>query len=389
MIRTRSASAAIVLSVIGAAGFLIMPVVLAVTVARFQLNENEVGFMASLLMTGGVLSAVSALFWVRLLDWRLAARIGLGLQGLGLAAVMFADGFTGAGVAYLCASFGGGVVYSLALTVLSDHHSPDRMFGYSVSAQVAFQVAGMLTLSWFAGPNGLDLLIGCLLSLVLLGLVLTPLLPPQGNPVAAFSLSAVLQQGRAVSALLGCLLFFFNVGCVWAYIETIGSAAGFAPAVLGRSLALGVSAGMAGALAAAWQGERFGHVQPLLVGAVGTVLAVAFLTPAASLVTFIVALALYNFVWNYSLTYQYAVVAAADESGRCVAIAPAFHAAGGALGPAVAGMLVAPGSFVAVNLLAAGSVVVSLLLFLPAAGWRLAAGAAMQSSAAAVDSKER
>ena len=344
-----------------------MPVLLAATIARFGFSDKQLGFIASLLMAGAMLSAVSAVFWVRILDWRLAARIGLVLQGLGLVSVMISDGFAPVGIAYLCASIGGGAVYSLALTILSDHESPDRMFGYSVTAQVAFQVMGMLSLSEFVSPDGLNHLLGILLALILLGLVLTPLLPAKGKTLAAFSLASVLKQGNAFLALLGCMFFFFNVGCIWAYIERIGSMAGFAPEGLGRSLALGVSAGMVGALAAAWQGDRLGRLQPLFWGAAGTVLAVAFLLPTVGLTAFILALALYNFVWNYSLTYQYAVVAAADESGCCVAIAPAFHAAGGALGPAVAAMLIVPGSFLAVNVLAALSVTLSLVLFLPAA----------------------
>ncbi|MDH3639208.1 MAG: hypothetical protein OES09_12225, partial [Gammaproteobacteria bacterium] len=201
MINIRAAWAAIVLTVIGAAGFLIMPVVLAATVARFAFTEREVGFIASLLMTGATLSALSALFWVRILDWRLAARIGLLLQGLGLIAVTLADGFAAVGAAYLCASLGGGAVYSLALTILSDHRSPDRMFGYSITAQVAFQVAGMLALSWFATVNGLNHLMWTLVALVAVGFTLTPLLPRKGAVAAAFSLLAVLRQGKAFLAL--------------------------------------------------------------------------------------------------------------------------------------------------------------------------------------------
>lgn len=96
-------------------------------------------------------------------------------------------------------------------------------------------------------------------------------------------------------------------------------------------------------------------------------LAVAFLLPSVGPTIFLLALALYNFVFNYSLTYQYAVIAAADESGRCVAVAAAFQMAGGAMGPAIAALLVAPGSFLAVNMLAAISAIVSFGLFLSAA----------------------
>jgi len=367
MIDPRAVIAAVALSVIGAAGFLIMPVVLGAAVTEFGLSEREVGLLAALLMTGSALSAVSALFWVRVLDWRLAARMALLLQGLGLAAVTQAQGFIAAGLAFLCISLGGGAVYSLVLTVLSDHHQADRVFGYSITAQVAFQVAGLLLLSQFTAPGGFDRLMWDLLALVAIGLVMTAWLPRRGVVGAVVSITGILRQGRAALALLGCLFFFFNVGCIWAYVERIGALAGFGAHALGNGMALGVSVGMAGSLSASWQGNRFGRVWPLALGAAGTVLAVSFLLPVMSLAIFVLALALYNFVWNYSLAYQYAVVAAADKSGRCVAVAPAFHAAGGAMGPAVAALLVVPGNFLAVNVLAAVSVLVSLALFLPVA----------------------
>ncbi|MCX7171539.1 MAG: hypothetical protein NTY41_14990 [Proteobacteria bacterium] len=367
MIDQRATIAAIVLSVIGAATFLVMPVVLGAAVTAFDFSESEVGLVAALLMAGNALSAASALFWVRLLDWRVTSRGALLLQGLALAALTQANGFVAVGLWFLCASLGGGAVYSLALTVLSDHKHSDRVFGYAITAQVAFQLAGMLMLSHFSESGGFNRLMWGLAALVPVGLLLTGWLPQRGKVGATAAIVGILRQRKVVMALLGCLVFYFNVGCVWAYVERMGAAAGFTPEGLGNALALGVAAGMAGSLTASWQGPRFGRVVPLGWGAGGTVLAVAFLLPEVGLGVFVVALALYNFVFNYSLTYQYAVIAAADESGRCVAVAAAFQMAGGAMGPAMAALLVGSGNFLAVNVLAAIGAIVSFGLFLSAA----------------------
>jgi hypothetical protein len=241
------------------------------------------------------------------------------------------------------------------------------MFGFFITGKVVFQVLGLLFLGLFTLPGGFDRLMQGLATLVAVGLALTYWLPRSGRTGPLVTIADVLKQGRATSALFGCLFFFFNVGCIWAYIERIGNAAGFTPEQLGIGLAIGVSVGMLGALTASWQGIRFGHMHPLGAGTLGTIVSVIFLRADMHLAGFIAAVAVYNFFWNYSLTYQYAVVAAADRSGRCVAVTPAFHAAGGAIGPAVAALLLTPGSFLAVNLLAIASVVVSMLLFVPAA----------------------
>lgn len=367
MIDQRATIAAILLSVIGAATFLVMPVLLGSAVTAFGYSESDVGLIAALLMAGNALSAASALFWVRRLDWRLAARIALLLQALALVAASQGGEFLAVGLLLFFGSLGGGAVYSIALTVLSDHNNSDRVFGYAITTQVAFQLAGMLMLFHFSAPGGFNQLMCGVAGLAVSGLLLTEWLPRRGKVGTTAKIAGILRQRRVIMALLGCMAFYFNVGCIWAYVERIGSAAGFTAEGLGNALALGVATGMTGSLVASWQGTRFGRVVPLAWGAAGTVLAVAFLLPAVGLSIFVVALALYNFVLNYSLTYQYAVIAAADESGRGVAVAAAFQMAGGAIGPAVAALLIAPASFVAVNTLAAIGAIVSFGLFLSAA----------------------
>jgi hypothetical protein len=100
------------------------------------------------------------------------------------------------------------------------------------------------------------------------------------------------------------------------------------------------------------------------------VVALFLLTEGMSQADYVMALALYNFVWNFSLAFQYAAVNAADASGRSVAVAPAFHGAGGAVGPAVAAVLITGDSFLAVNILAAIAVILSFSLFAVAAAGR-------------------
>ncbi|SVE10759.1 uncharacterized protein METZ01_LOCUS463613, partial [marine metagenome] len=51
--------------------------------------------------------------------------------------------------------------------------------------------------------------------------------------------------------------------------------------------------------------------------------AVVMLQVPMSMMQFFVAFAIYNFFWNYSLSYQYAAVARIDSSGRYVAATPA------------------------------------------------------------------
>jgi hypothetical protein len=345
-----------------------MPVVLGAAAVKMPLADSQVGYLGSALMAGSVVSALSAVFWARSVDWRIAARTALAIQVTGLLLATRADGMESLITVFVLISLGGGATYSLALTVLSDHAQSDRVFAYSITGQVAFQVLGLLSLQWFTQPSGFDQLMLVLAVLVVLGLLLTAWLPTSGRPTPSVSIATVLKQGPATMALFACLFFFLNVGCVWSYVERIGNAAEFTPEQLGTGLALAVSVGMLGSLTASWQGARFGRTVPLAVATLGTVVSVALLRTDVVLAVFVAAIAGYNYFWNYSLTYQYAVIADADPTGRCVAVAPAFHAAGAAIGPAIAAMLLLPdGGFLPVNYLAIGGATISLILFLPAA----------------------
>ncbi len=366
--------ASVCISFIAVGAFLVLPVFVGAAAGDMGLTERQVGFLASGIMSGSALSSIFAIFWIRRVDWRRAGYASLGLLFASHVTSMFADGFAFFILCQFLAGLGGGAAYSLALTALSDNKHPDRCFGISVAAQVSFQVVGLLALPTVIESVGLNGVLAVLAGLALCGLLLLRYLPRAGTGASHEPIGRALFKPAVLAALAGCFFFFFNVGALWTYIERMGAAAQFDAGFIGISLAVGVSFGIPGALLAAWCSERFGRVGPLALGALGTVIALVLLAGDVSQQNFVIALALYNFVWNFSLAFQYAAVNAADDSGRSVAAAPAFHAAGGAVGPGMAAMFVTGNSFIAVNVLAAAAVMLSLVLFAVAAGSRRGAG---------------
>jgi predicted MFS family arabinose efflux permease len=279
------------------------------------------------------------------------------------AASVLAGGFAAFATLQAIVGFFGGSLYSLSLTVLSDGRHPDRNFGLSLAAQVSFQVFGLLAGPAIARHGGIDALLWLFAGLCALGLVLVPMLPPHGRRAADAAAGARVLGVPILLALAGCFLFFFNVGCYWTYIELIGSAAGLSLGDLANGLALGVAFGIPGALLASWLGERRGRWLPIALSAAMTVVAATLLSGTLRLPAFVASTVLYNFAWNLSLAYQYSVVNAVDRSGRGVALAPAFHAAGGAAGPAVAALFVNEHDHGGVIWLVSASVLGSLACF--------------------------
>jgi predicted MFS family arabinose efflux permease len=361
--RTSAVIAAVCITFISVGSFLILPVLVGAAADDMGLTERQVGFLASAGMAGAALSSALAVFWIRRVDWRRAGYLSVGVLLAAHASALFVDDFSLFMLCQLLAGVGGGAAYSLALTSLSDNRHPDRCFGFSVAAQVSFQVVGLLALPLVIERFGLNGVLGVLVSLECIALVVLRWLPRAGTETSHVPIGRALFKPRVLAALAGCFFFFFNVGAVWTYVERMGVAAAFDPGFIGIALAAGVAFGIPGALLASWCSDRFGRVTPLALGAVGTVVAVALLADGMSKGNYVLALALYNFVWNFSLAFQYAAVNAADASGRSVAAAPAFHAAGGAVGPGVAALFMTSGSFSAVLVLAAGAVILSFLMF--------------------------
>jgi predicted MFS family arabinose efflux permease len=124
---------------------------------------------------------------------------------------------------------------------------------------------------------------------------------------------------------------------------------------------------MAGVFLASWLGGRRGFLLPIAWSAIAVVLATVLLMGKLQLTAYVVSAVLYGIAWNVSMTYQYNTVNLVDRSRRGVALAPAFHNAGGAVGPALAALVVTANDHSGVLWLVSVSVLASLVCFVIAA----------------------
>lgn len=354
---------AVIFSFVAMAGFLVLPQLVEAVVTGLHFSERQVGWLSALSATGSTLSALAATQWVRRVCWRRAAYVTL--AGIALTNVVAMTWHQAAVFfpALFASGFFGGSLYSLALTVLSDGSRPDRSFGYSVAAQVAFQIVGLAVGPWVLRVGGLDGLLAIFALLAAMATALVRLIPRHGRPIRTTHAPLRHMSSGTMLALAGCFLFFFNIGCYWTYVELIGTASGLKAQSVANALALGVGVGIVGALLASWMGERRGRLPWIAGSAVLTVWAALLLLGHVGLPAFALSAVLYNIAWNLSLTYQYATVNAVDGTGIGVAAAPAFHSAGAAVGPATAAALIGPGGHLVVIWLVCASVLASLGCF--------------------------
>ncbi len=273
----RDLVAAIGLTVIAMAAFLVLPLYVGAAAQTLTLSQQQLGFLAASVAAGSAISSVVMMFLVRRLPWRRLGTAALLLLLLPMIASLLVEDAVGFMALQGLAALGSGSTYSLALTALADSRHPDRAFGLSLAAQVAFQVTGMLLLPWVVSGAGLDGMLGVFIALELIGLFLVRWLPSTGKVLPPAAVKVAIINVPVLLALGGCFFFFFNVGAVWTYIERMAVLAGFESQQTGIGLAIGVSFGIPGALLASWCGDRFGRVAPLTVGALGTAVMLSLL----------------------------------------------------------------------------------------------------------------
>jgi predicted MFS family arabinose efflux permease len=368
----RATAAGVTISVVAIATFLLLPPFIEAAVNDLHYTEKQLGILSAVLAAGTTLASVTATLWIRRSSWRFAATAGL--LGLILAngASIFVRDFLPFTALQGFIGFCGGSLYSLALTVLSDGRRPDRFFAYAVGAQTIYQILGLLAGPFFVHHGGVDAMLVLFAGLGVLGLSLARFLPVHGrsgeagaaaSSTAASGTGGGLLSWPVVLALAGCFLFYFNVGALWTYVERIGTTAGLPLGAVSNALAFSTAASMAGVFYAMWLGARRGFLMPIAASAIAIVVSVALLTGNLQMPAYVLSAVIYGIAWNVSITYQYSTVNLVDASRRGVALAPAFHNAGGAAGPAVAAIFVTEHDHGGVLWLVTGSVLLSWLCF--------------------------
>jgi predicted MFS family arabinose efflux permease len=360
--------AALALSVTGVLMFKVLPLLVGAAADQFHLGPRELGLLASSDLVGITIASLLAPLWVRRVDWRKAGLAALLVVAAGNVASAFAPSLTTLLGLRVFTGFGEGMASGLALVILSDTRHPDRAFAFAVAAPilvglVAFQAMPPLAAAW-----GYDGVVLALAGLAVAFALLMPALPARGRPVQPRA-AAGTRTGRSsplvAVALLAALLYHVGLGAVWAFVERMGVASGFAPASIGAALGVAVLFGLAGASLAAIVGVRFGRLWPIVLAVAGQCAALLLLREPMTQTGFAVAACAFQFLWLLCVPYQLGIIAQADTGGRLFVLALAFQAGGVALGPMIGGALLGAEGFGPVRTLTAVTLLASLVLYVP------------------------
>ncbi|MEH6581245.1 MAG: MFS transporter [Halioglobus sp.] len=354
-------AAACGMGAMGALVFLALPLLIGLFIDERGFSEQQAGLIASAYFATYFIASASAFLWIDHVRPGRSGAVACLCIAMGPYLATLVTSPMGLASSLALAGVGGGMLFSLATSIISRRAQADRDFGWLLATQ---QLLAALFL--FASTDwNLATTLLCVsgLSLLLLpgmtalsGYEHVPASPPGKNDLSAKSSPAWL-------ALLALMINFMALSALWAFVDRIGSHSGLDSEQLGSALSLSMLAGLAGALLVTGLADRLGRQAPLWLSAIAFLSVCVGYRLDMNWTLFLTVTALLSFSWNFGLAYQMGVVATLDGDGRFSALIPAAQGAGAMLGPVMGGMLAMGGNYDNLLLCVSALVIISIAGF--------------------------
>ena len=355
---------------VGPAAIILMPLIVGGLVDSYGFSEQQAGAIATAEGIGLVLGLLTAAFWVRSVNWRIALLAGLAVYAALNFGSSLIEGYTGILALRFLSGFVGGGVFAIIVAALGDNREPDRAFG------IAQAVQGLVMGLLFAGApilmaaSGINTLFYLMAGLAVVTMVFLPRFPRRGvsNYGTEFPEKVDPSSGPVPIAmyfgLFGGFVYYLAVFGFWGFIERMGMQAGLEDSTVGYALGISQLAAIFGALLAAGAAQRFGRFLPLLIALLGQLWVLWILVGQFSSWSFYVGACAYQGLYVMATSYQLGVIAQLDSKGKFIVVMTALQGLGAALGPSIAAALINDGDYSGINAASAVALVLSLGLFL-------------------------
>ncbi|MFK7734042.1 MAG: MFS transporter [Pseudomonadales bacterium] len=357
--------AAIYLSVIGAAVFIVQPGFVQGLVEIYSFSEQQAGYIASAEIWGLALTTVLLALGGHRVSWRLILKASIIVFALGNFASLLTQDFTLFSSMRFLAGMGSGGLVSLTFTIIGLTKRADHNFGYLIMGVLTYGALGLWIMPWALETIGMH---GIIIFFALFGLSGLPFVahtPDSGQEQLQVEADAIDLSGMLRwFAIVAMFTYFFAQGVIWAYLFLIGLNGGVSEQGVANGLMLSQFLGIAGAFIPAVLGNRFGRIVPLTIGIIGGSVVLYALYGEFTAMIYAVTVCIYNFFWNMTHPFLLAAMASFDQHGRVVVYAVAAQMLGLAVGPAFAATLLEGGDFARVITAGITIFIVSWLLIL-------------------------
>jgi predicted MFS family arabinose efflux permease len=339
--------------------------------SRFERGEIDVGILFTQELTVFALTALFVAGPLSRVSRVKAAAVGALLLIIVNLISAYTDSFEVVRVTRVLAGFAGGLLSAAGTASAASSQNPQRVFaiiGVSWGLIAAVQLAVLPYLTVPYGVAGGYYGMAAAAALVLPVLVwLNPPRPHekmQGSVAFEQKLSFWERLTErlglrdapnarfAIMAMVALFTFEIGQGATQVFLEQFGLRTGLEEIRIGQILGVAAFLGLSGGALAAWLGNRFGNLRPIVVGIGFNALFASTLALGTIPILFAASYLGWNMAYYFLVPYMLGVLAQMDDRGRWVVAADAVWWLGAAPGAAVGGILVEKGGYNTLAILA-------------------------------------
>lgn len=341
--------AGIILGTIGVLAFIVQPGLVQGFVTEIGLSEADANALAFDEMLGVIVATFVTVFLKSKINWRIIIGTAIVLSALGnfLSAYSLGDAEF-LSLSRFIAGFGEGVIISLSFTIVGLSKRVERNLAGYLLLLLIYGAIGL----WFM-PQAFEL-IGLSGIFIVWGvLTIISLFVVKYVPKSASRDIECNEKARDMSfsvraiALGGVLLFNLAIGVTWANLFLIGIEINNDPQLIANALLISQFVAIIGALIPVFLEKKLGLLKPIILTIVGSSIAISLLMYKPSYFIFIVAVSIFNFLWNFGLPFILSSLANLDKKGTIISVAIALQMTGLGFGPFLASVVLeGGGSFI-------------------------------------------
>lgn len=337
---------AIVLGTVGVLSFIVQPGLVQGFVGEFGFSEAAANTLTFWEMAGVALATLTIAVTVNRLPVPLTIAFSLILAVTGnLASTLVERDFALLSAVRFVTGLGEGVVIALSFSLVGLTSQIQRNLAWYLALLLTYGALGLWAMPRAFATIGLEGIFIVWAGLSALALLLMPYLPRKMDGSDKPAEEAVQLDNCLLMLALAAVLFYnTGIGLAWANLFLIGLDLGGTEQQVADALLLSQFVAIFGAFAAVFLADVLRPRHVVLGGMLGGAVSLVALVPQPGFVVFVIAVSVFNFLWNMTLPFLLASAGAMDTGGRMIAAAVAMQMVGLGFGPFLAGRLLGEGS---------------------------------------------
>jgi MFS family permease len=351
---------------IGYLSYMLMPLQIGALIEALNLNEAEVGAIA----TAELISLAITLFIIApnisLLSRRKLALTGAVIVIIGHAMSASASSYEPLIIYRVITGIGTGMVLAAGNALIASSANPQRLFAIVFTIGQMAAACLLFILPEFIARWAHSGIYGFLAGWSIVMILFLVLLPERED--IAFDSSLPTGKLNFKIFLLPSVLAMILIGAsdssLWTFQERIAESLGLDNDTIGLVLGGALLSGMLGAGLAAIIGTRVGKVLPIVVGLVWMAVCYLLITHTASSTLYIAVELSYLFAYGFVIPYLFGLNAEIDPEGGAMVAANGCNLVGMSLGPVCAGYIIVNSSYPTVGISISFMVLIAMVMFI-------------------------